>query len=499
MTDSRKQKREKLAKKSSILTAMLPLAACGGGGGGAGGGDNPTPTSPTPPAPDLDGFSEVSAFVYEASDSAGGWFSFHNSPDDLSVTGGDGNDYIIAGGGDDNVIGGAGNDTINGLAGADTLDGGAGFDILKYDYENTFSATEGVNVNLSTNTASGGDAEGDVISNFEGLHGSIYDDIFTGNNDANILSGGEGNDVLTGLGGNDYIAGGLGADIMDGGEGFDMLVYTSFYPYFSPYGSVSLGYVGGETGIYVNLETQTTGRGNSRDQISNFEGAIGSTGDDELIGALNSVNYFYGGRGDDIITGGNLDDNLYGDLNNVSFDDGDDTIYGGAGNDRIQGSGGNNTLYGGEGSDIFDLISGANTVFGDEDGDKFILYGGDPIYNNVIDGGEGYDTFLLGTASFDGTFEIDLSLVDAQNIESFSLGVGDNAYLVSLTVSDVIDITDGNNTLIFTGTDEDEIVSIGEGWVQGADQVVDAYLTYHTYTAGGATLLIDDEMVQTIS
>lgn len=67
----------------------------------------------------------------------------------------------------DNINGGAGDDTIAGLVGADTLDGGAGVDTL--DYSSSLAA---VTVNLASNTTSGGDAAGDIISNFESVTGS---------------------------------------------------------------------------------------------------------------------------------------------------------------------------------------------------------------------------------------------------------------------------------------------------------------------------------------
>ena len=67
-----------------------------------------------------------------------------------------------AGAGDDIVIAGAGNDEISGDEGADVLDGGEGVDTLSYQ-----TSSEGVDINLTTNETSGGDANGDIISNIE--------------------------------------------------------------------------------------------------------------------------------------------------------------------------------------------------------------------------------------------------------------------------------------------------------------------------------------------
>ena len=88
-----------------------------------------------------------------------------------------GNDIVFAGDGDDTVNGGAGNDILQGDAGDDTLDGGAGSDNLiggagsdgltggtGTDTASYVGSTLAVNVNLLEGTASGGDAEGDSLS-----------------------------------------------------------------------------------------------------------------------------------------------------------------------------------------------------------------------------------------------------------------------------------------------------------------------------------------------
>src|SRR5437762_989821 len=101
-------------------------------------------------------------------------------------------------GGADTITGGAGDDTIEGGAGGDTLTGGAGTDTLVYS-----SSNAAVTVNLATNAASGGDAAGDVISGFENLTGSAFNDVLTGTSGVNVLDGGTGNDTITGGAGAD--------------------------------------------------------------------------------------------------------------------------------------------------------------------------------------------------------------------------------------------------------------------------------------------------------
>lgn len=116
----------------------------------------------------------------------------------------------------DTINGGTGNDTIAGLTGADILNGGDGVDTLDYSL-----SLGGVTVNLAANTAAGGDAAGDTISNFESVTGSAYDDVLTGSAVDNILNGGVGNDTLSGAAGADTLLGGAGADTLTGGTGND--------------------------------------------------------------------------------------------------------------------------------------------------------------------------------------------------------------------------------------------------------------------------------------
>ena len=100
--------------------------------------------------------------------------------------------------------GGDGSDWLEGGAGADVLRGGEGEDTARYRYSGA-----GVEVNLATRTARGGDAEGDTypglqtigytdpdgtaretdIADIENVFGSVHDDILIGNRTGNTLMG----------------------------------------------------------------------------------------------------------------------------------------------------------------------------------------------------------------------------------------------------------------------------------------------------------------------
>ncbi|WP_372053339.1 type I secretion C-terminal target domain-containing protein (plasmid) [Tistrella mobilis] len=57
-----------------------------------------------------------------------------------------------------------------------------------------------------------------VFSSIEGLRGSAFNDVFSGDAKDNRLSGGDGDDALRGR---------IGADILEGGNGADRFVYGS--------------------------------------------------------------------------------------------------------------------------------------------------------------------------------------------------------------------------------------------------------------------------------
>ncbi len=139
------------------------------------------------------------------------------------ISGGLGNDQLNGGADNDMLVGGRGNDILYGDAGDDRLIGGRGADQLyggegadTIDYR---ASLAGITINLSSNLASGGDAEGDIIANgtIENIDGSDFADVLSGSAVANVLQG---------FGGNDTLFGGAGNDVLDGGNGIDTIVYS---------------------------------------------------------------------------------------------------------------------------------------------------------------------------------------------------------------------------------------------------------------------------------
>lgn len=151
----------------------------------------------------------------------------------------------IKGNAEDNLINsGAGNDTLIGGAGADTLNGGDGIDTVSYvtsaeavnvtlqefHYNGGAAPTQEMLAEMQANYTNGysGDAQGDQLTNIEGLIGSNNNDYLTGNSGNNTLNGGKGDDVLNGSGGNDVLTGGRGNDTFSYDLGSGNLTITDF-------------------------------------------------------------------------------------------------------------------------------------------------------------------------------------------------------------------------------------------------------------------------------
>ncbi|MGE4511820.1 MAG: hypothetical protein AB7D43_12035, partial [Sulfurimonadaceae bacterium] len=96
-----------------------------------------------------------------------------------------------------------------------------------------------------------------------------------------------------------------------------------------------------------------------------------------------------------------------------------------------------------------------------------------------IDGGEGNDTLLIT-----GNQEIDFSGLSEHisNIETIKLGEGKQD--VTLTLEDVLSMTDDEHTLRIDGDADDTVHLLEEGeWTLGDNIIVDGENSYNVYTA----------------
>ncbi|OWJ59480.1 calcium-binding protein [Inquilinus limosus] len=313
-----------------------------------------------------------------------------------------GNDSISGSGLHDVLMGFDGNDTLRGGGGPDNLDGGTGSDFANYQ-----GSLAGVTVNLLTGVNTGGDAQGDVLTNIENLYGSSNADTLTGDAGRNIIGGELGDDTITGNGGDDSLSGEGSTDTVNGGDGNDRIT-----------GGAGVDTLGGDAGS------------DSIDAGADQDFVFGGDGNDTL----------YGGDGNDLLDGGEGNDMFEGAA-------GADAMFGGNGIDTVSyagsgsavtvsiggpGSGGDaaaDSMSGIEqlmGSAFADTIGGdanANTLWGLAGDDLLVGLGG----ADVLKGGAGNDTFRYATlvdstvaaagkdtiVDFTTGDRIDLALIDA--------------------------------------------------------------------------------------
>ena len=207
------------------------------------------------------------------------------------------NDILIGNNSANGLFGANGNDTLKGGGGADNLDGGAGTDTASYYY-----STEAVVASMYFGWFSGGEAQGDTLTNIENLTGSSYDDILGGTDGANTLSGLAGDDYLKGFGGNDVLNGGAGEDVMEGGTGNDTYWVDDVNDEV-----VEAGGEGNDTVLAstdyalaegVDVETLATTNANGTADLVLFGNSSGNA-----ITGNNGDNILKGGGGTDLLTG----------------------------------------------------------------------------------------------------------------------------------------------------------------------------------------------------
>jgi Ca2+-binding RTX toxin-like protein len=248
------------------------------------------------------------------------------------------------------------------------------------DYTNSLL---GVTVDLRSGTASGGDAQGDIISGISGLQGSGQYDSLIGDGGDNRLDGGSGNDTL---------AGGLGADTLIGGGGND-----------------AVDYIGSIDAVTVDLAVGT-GRGGEAegDVLSGISVVTGSALDDRITGT-SSANRLDGGSGNDSLSGGGGADTLIGGggLDTADYTASNQGVTlnlatglaagGDASGDvfvgitRLNGSNQNDVLTGDELANSLRGGSGADTLSGGLAVDT--MAGG--LGRDLLTGGEGGDVFVF--------------------------------------------------------------------------------------------------------
>lgn len=287
--------------------------------------------------------------------------------------------------------------------------------------------------------------------------GGFYVDGGTGNDD---ISGSLSNDTLRGGWGNDTIHAGDGNDRCDGGRDND--------------------HIGG---------------GEGHDELAGDTGSdevLGDDGNDVLFGAYNDINRYvtgignpswyngdtpydngndtlFGGTGDDALYGGNVFTSTEDGFTEITaIGDGHDTLSGDEGQDEVYGGSGNNLLNGGDDPDIITALNGNDFILGGNEDIFVYQMTGDDIDagqgDDIVWAARGDDVVALGggSDSADGgdgndTIAADPNVIDQINLvrgepdthlDSIESGAGDDV-ITAWFDRDTILTSDGNDTVTY--------------------------------------------------
>jgi Ca2+-binding RTX toxin-like protein len=364
---------------------------------------------------------------------------------DFTGTGNGLDNRLYGGAGDDALDGGAGHDRLYGGAGADVMIGGLGNDRYYVD-QGGDAVLEAVGEGIDTvyTTADYALIPGQSIENLY-VSGSVGLSL-SGNELANSLRGGVGDDTLNGLAGNDKLNGGVGADLMSGGLGDDIY-------YVDNASDIVFEDVGeGTDTVYASTDYELT---------TGYEVEIMRVlGSDGLWLTGNEFgNTVYGGTGEDLLEGGG----------------GDDRLLGGGGTDFLDGGEGEDRLEGGTGDDFLDGGTGADRVEGGAGDD--LLNDCDCDFDDILIGGEGDDFFLSGGGAD--------QLTGGTGADVFNyLETADSTHDMRDTI---LDFTHGEDILDFSSLAGGNVFSNGFVSVTTAPTTVDAF-TLLAFVSGGNTI-----------
>ncbi|NKW91422.1 matrixin family metalloprotease [Rhodobacteraceae bacterium R_SAG9] len=361
-----------------------------------------------------------------------------------SFDGGGGNDLIDGGSGNDTILGGSGNDTLIGGVGVDSYDGGVGTDILDLSDSAAGWIIDGTGAGTS-----GGNSF--TSSNIEQIIGSDFDDSISentappNNSIIDVINAGAGNDTVIAN------SGASASDNFDGGSGIDLLDLSAHTVGRNL--DLGAGTLSGH-GSATNFENAIGGSGNDTitgtSGANNIDGGEGSNelsglgGDDTLLGG-SSADTLLGGGGSDSLVGNDGDDNISGGGDN-------DTIFGGSGLDTINGDTGKDVISGNNGADFIKGNNGSDTIFGGNGNDTLAGNNGDDKLDgnggdDLLSGGDGKDRLFGGGGEDTLNAGGGKDKLYGGNKDDILNGQGGDDLLVGGTGNDTLIGGDGNDTM----------------------------------------------------
>ena len=414
-----------------------------------------------------------------------------STSDDVTLTGGKGNDLFIIGDGNatitdytegSNKISLTGNDnsvinsSVNGsnmtleLSGGNTLvlQGVASGtkltindEVVSYGDNAVYNSKKSAVTLLSS--ASGFDAPTLKDKTVSSIDGSAVENAIAiiGNDKNNVITAAAGGGTLTGGKGNDTLIGGEGDDVFFfTDQGKDVIVnYTADSDMISLTGgfaSITAASISSAGDLVLKAKSKTLTIKEAGDQEITFsDGSTYTFGKNVYIDDSGNVSMYSGAKGTyDIsslsaeasvvdgskatnalkIEGSGASQTISGGTkaDTINGGAGDDTINGGAGNDSLNGGAGDDSLTGGDGKDIFAYVIGeGNDTITDYTAGKDkikLLVDGEGTYSyEVEDSGSGSATITFKQGTGDDATEVSGSIT-----VNFS-GTGKNARKLTIT------------------------------------------------------------------
>jgi Ca2+-binding RTX toxin-like protein len=418
---------------------------------------------------------------------------------------------LLTGNTGSNVLnGGAGADTMAGGAGDDTYIVDSGSDVVtEADGAGTDTVSSTVSLTLAANV------ENLKLAGSQAINGSgnALDNQITGNSGANMLDGGAGADVLTGGAGDDtYIVDAKDriVELADGGKD---LVYAGFsYTLGANLENLTLSGTAGYSATGNELNNVLTGNSgnNALDGKTGADTMNGGQGNDTYyVDNAGDVTYDSGGGTDAVFAtvshtiGSGIENlTLMGiDSINGTGNEGNNRITGNVGDNILIGGQGTDTLVGGDGNDTLHANNGvqAGGYYYNNNDDQ--LYGGtgnDVYYVNgdaadVIElAGQGTDTVYAGVqTNYTLAANVENLVLVADptqgaNIDVGGIGNGLNNSITGTAGDNVLDGAAGADTLIGLGGDDTYIVdNAGDKVVEAAGGGIDeVVVSNNSYTLG---------------
>jgi Ca2+-binding RTX toxin-like protein len=372
----------------------------------------------------------------------------------------------------DLLTGDSGPNVLRGLDAADGFRGGGGNDSLIDQsfpvdfgaaiYDDATGPVIGT-IGAGMHTVTGQGVGTDTLTDVRGIQGSNFDDQLTGDGIANAIDGMGGNDLLEPLGGPDFV----------GGEGgTDTITYAN------------------ETGPVVTTDLSTATTGNvtapgGNDTVAEVENLIGSAQNDDITGGSEN-NVFDGRAGDDQLNGGTggSDTASFAGLSSAVGASLEGGVATGQGSDTITNI---DNLIGSPQGDNLTGNNGANTIDGGASADNLEGLGGDDVISDPAGGTSDQDELIYGNSPGPGGVAVDLT---TGSVDGTAAGAGTDTVsgvtaALGSSFDDEFTGDPANNTFVGNGGNDSFAPLGGADFVNGLGGV--DTISYATETGPIAT------------